>query len=51
MIKQILNKAPIKTVAPMVSLKEVLQPNLVETLNVDSEPIAVKISHNLFVGA
>lgn len=51
MIKQILNKAPINTVAPMVLLKEVLQPNLVETLNVGSEPIAVKISHNLFVGA
>jgi len=51
LIKHALDIAPINTAEPILSIKDVLQPSLVESLRKDEDPIAVKISHNLFINA
>lgn len=46
-----LETAPNFISMPAVTLKEVLQPEIVETYHDNNDPMAVRISHNLFIDA
>ena len=46
-----LETAPNFISMPAVTLKEVLQPEIVEKYHDNNDPMAVRISHNLFIDA